>query len=94
MAELSTAEKMKLSRLEFEHKQDLLEAQSLTDEIKALKDIQQEKKSKKEKSKGEIFSNEVESHVDTDAYLANLYGTAQTTPKPAETERVVNFADM
>ncbi len=91
--ELSKTDKIKLSRLEFEHKHALADVTSLQEEYDSLKSLQMQKREEKKKRKDEIFHNE-DDPENADEYLANLCGTHdQGEGKQAE-ERVVEYQNM
>ncbi len=90
-AELTAAEKAKLTRCECELKHELADIEALSEEVKHLKEIQEEKRAKTKKKKAEIFNFE-ESNMGDDEVLANLYGTPNETT--AVVERNVEFNQM
>ncbi len=89
--ELSHSDKVKLSRLEFEHQQVLNEVESLGQERRDLKEVQDQKRALKKKKREEIFNDEnPTSKEDDDVFLANMYGIAPAQVAAAADDQVQN----
>ncbi len=85
--QLSQVDRLKFNRKADELKATLAEHASLEEEVKCLKTMKDDKKSKAK----EIFNVEA-SKEDDDAFLANLYGTQEVGGDNAE--NVVQFHNM
>ena len=91
--DLTAKEKALLVRQEFEHKHELADVAALQEEIKQLKTLQDDKRSKK-KQQDQIFQEDREDEAEQagDALLEDLYGIHKTAE--IQKENVLEFKDM